>query len=320
MTSEMAQISDPNSNIDEIKLKLLNKKSISKNPKMLDQVLISNTINEYFKAKDIKQREKIFINNIFESKSYLANLFSAYVNIEFGNISGASIYLKKLINIPPRFLALDIQDLTTEVKKQLLKENILKMLVKVWDSEINEHLKNLFFDSLVELEDAEIGELQSGFLGDLLKTKTKFSMDDYRYSISFPNVWFQKINDEDKEQTFLHSFFNSPAFYDIQISEFGIFSVATPSDLIRRNYILSKLSNEWKKYEYYEQEAILSALENPVFRKEIIKMNNFYNIPLFNFKKNVFKENFEHGNYRIYSILKLFELGHEDEEMLSYLL
>lgn len=278
------------------------------------------TIKSYFKAKDINEREKLYLNDVFTNKSYLGILFSAYLNLDHANLSGASLYLKKLTNISPKFLALDIEDLLEPSKRVVLKEIILKILMKIWDSGLNEHVKNLFFESLTVLDDAEIRELQTGFLGDFLKTKSVFSISDYKYSISYANFWISRINDDNTKFDLSHKFFNSPAFYDIEFSEYEIFSYATPSDTKRREYVFSSLKNKWNNLVYYEKEAILSALDNPVFRKELIRIDERFKLPLFNLKKDEHKKNVEQGRYQVYSIFKLLELGLEDEQMLGYLL
>lgn len=279
-----------------------------------------NTFNSYFNAKDINEREKLYLNDVFTNKSYLGILFSAYLNLDHANLSGASFYLKKLTNISPRFLVLDIQDLVELSKRVSLKESILKILNKIWDSNLNEHLKNLFFESLVVLDDVEIRELQTGFLGDFLKSKSNFSLSDYKYSISYANFWISRINEDNTKFDLSHKFFNSPAFYDIEFAEYEIFSYATPSDKKRREYVFSSLKNKWDNLEHYEKEAILSALDNPVFRKELISIDGRFKLPLFNLKKDEHKKNVEQGRYQVYSIFKLLELGLEDEQMLGYLL
>lgn len=318
LSEEIRELVNPAISNLEIKKRYYSK--LGEDPSRKENVLLVKAIRSYFSAKNINEREKIYLNEVFTNKSYLGILFSTYLNLEYGNISGASLYLKKLINISPHFLVLDIEELLEPSKRRAFKDTIIKILIKIWDSSINEHLKNLYFETLSVLEDSEISELQTGFLGGLLKAKSSFSIEDYRYSISFAKFWISRINEENAKVDLVHKFFNSPAFYDIEISEYDIFSLATPSDHVRREYIFNNIKNNWKNLEYYEKEAIFTALENPVFRKELMSVDPIFKVPLFNFKKEEFKNDVSFGRYRVYSIFKLLELGYEDEHMLGYLL
>lgn len=279
-----------------------------------------NKFITYVNAKNIKEKDMIDLKDVYTRPSYLAKLLSAYIDIEHGNILGATQYLKQLISIPSHFLSLEISEYVAIEKRKEFKEVLIDVLTKIWDAPIDENVKNIYFDSLQSLNDADIQEIQDGFFGDLLKTKSNFSLTDYKYSISFAKYWLEKLQDDDLKLKLLREYFLSPAFITISLSEFDIFSLQLPSDEKRRNLVVDKLIGNWDNLNYYEREASFVALENNVLKKVMLEKDKRFLAPLFTLKKNSYKKYYEEGFFQVYYLLKLFEIGHEDKAMLDILL
>ncbi len=326
-------------------LKLISDTDISEAQIVPSLLQLKNTdfnielINKY--KKDIYKKNEgylddfIFLMNLERSKSEIihrdykkyfgknsyADLFiSMIVNIQVGNFRGAEFYISKMLSIPPRYLSIEIDKNVAPKNRDTLKKLILKSLKWVWESGVDEKLKVMFIQSFDTLEDSELSEQISSFLGELFVTNVEFSLADYKYSLSHPGYWFERIKDDSQKENLLIEYFKLPISRKVELVNYGLFKYFYPRDEKDRKAIIEKIVSNWNNATIYEKESILTSLENQVIKKSLVPKSSIFKNPTFNIKKDEYDNLTNKEVYGTYGMIRLLELGYEKKENLGWLL
>ncbi|WP_198295983.1 hypothetical protein [Bacteriovorax sp. Seq25_V] len=256
----------------------------------------------------------------FKKNTYADLFISMMVNIQVGNFSGAEFYISKMLSIPARYMAIEIEKSIDPKEREELKTLLLKSFKWVWESGVDEKLKVMFIQSFESLEDKELSDQIDSFLGELFSTNVDFSLSDYKYSLSHPGYWFERLTDESQKENLLVAYFKLPISKEIEIVNFGLFKYYYPRDEKDRDRLTTKIVTSWNNVTLYERESILTSLENQVIKKALVQKSSQFKNPTFNIKKDEYDKLTNKDGYGIYGIIKLLELGYENSDNLGWLL
>jgi hypothetical protein len=283
--------------------------------------------NNYFKLfNDIRKTsndgDKLVkpIYDQMKQKSYLDLILRLFFSIEVKNKKLVNSTLSELIKIPASYLTLDIENKIQFKDRKNFSKLYITYLGKLWDFQCDESLKKMFMQGQMDIGDELIQKEVGSLLGDFFVDLVKFDKKDYMYGISYPTYWLKKVEGDFSKNQFLQSYFQTPAKYKILPSEYGIIKYYFPKESKLRDRITKTIKSDFDKFENYEIEATLKAIENQAFKKYLGNIYSPFKKPTFTIKKNIYLAGLRQNKFGFYGFFELMKLGYEDKLFLWWLL
>lgn len=298
------------------KKKILKSKNI-KNDYEVFKDLVANIKKEQ-KYSEVKKELKKINKIENELLSKVSNLALA---LKINNLGWSNQIVKSLLKINQYDLMINpIRQQENEEEFVGLLENLLnEYLEKSKDMLKTQMLANLFYH-YGQSNNYKVLQNRFNSLWPLLEVREIIKKT--MFAGEFFNFWYIHLlnrTSDNNLRTLMRGMLDVETIGNAAISQFWVFIYYYPGDPELRRVISHKLYKAWESKNIKDQLLVLKTLNNGILKRDLAKLNNYFDKPLFQINREFFKNNLSNPALTEYSLYKLTILGDTKLENLKEL-
>ena len=254
--------------------------------------------------KELKKVENIK-NNLLRRLSHLA------LALNVNNLGWGNQVVKKILKINEYDLMLN------PIRQQKNEEEfvvLLEILLKEYSEKSKDILKaqmlaNLFYH-YGQSNSYKVLVNRFNSLWPLLEVREIIKKT--MFAGEFFNFWYIHLlnrTSDNNLRALMRGMLDNDTIERADISQFWVFDYYYPGDPKLRNIITQKLYKAWESKSIKDQLIILKVLNNGILKRDLAKLNNYFDKPLFQIKREFFKNNLSNPILTEYSLFNLTILG-----------
>ncbi len=204
-------------------------------------------------------------------------------------------------------------------KKAIYAKYINRVFEIVNESSIEEVYKLMFFKKFTHISKGDSRLKLTQLLNQTFGAVLEFDINSYKYGVKLAPFWSQELDNYKVKQDLIFKYFSSPAVESFNSYNNLIFEYGLPNVGKLRQKLIDQVISNYKKYNFDEMMALISALKNPVFKRELVKKDKSFERPVFSIERAYLNSQLEESP-NSWVAFQLLYLGQRDELIIKNLM
>lgn len=212
-----------------------------------------------------------------------------------------------------------INENVSSVSREKYARYINRIFLLVNESSIDEFYKLMFFKKFTHISEGDSRLKLTQLLNQTFGATLEFDINSYKYGIKMAPFWVQELDNFNEKKRLVERYFETPAISDLSAYHGLLFEYNLPKVGSQRDKIIDKIAKEFKSYDYNKMISLISGLRNPVFKKELVKRDQFFARPIFSIERRFLNKKISEkkSSWLAYQLLYL---GQRNENIIKNLM
>ncbi|AYF43504.1 hypothetical protein BALOs_0492 [Halobacteriovorax sp. BALOs_7] len=187
------------------------------------------------------------------------------------------------------------------------------------ESSIDEFYKLMFFKKFTHISTGDSRLKLTQLLNQTFGATLEFDITSYKYGVKMTPFWVQELENFNEKKRLVERFFATPAVKELSDYNGLLFEYNLPKVGSGRDKIIDKIASEYKDYNFDKMMSLISGLRNPVFKKELVKRDKYFERPIFSIERTFLNKKLREkkSSWLAYQLLYL---GQRNEEIIKNLM
>ncbi|MFG1485867.1 hypothetical protein [Halobacteriovorax sp. RZ-2] len=277
-------------------------------------------VEELEKALKIKFNSKNIAHQKFLKKLERSNFHQLVLEIVIASSLNKGEWLTGVI--------IDLLKRNIELYPVWINDNIPKQvraryeaaLMRVFDivnsSSIDEVYKLMLFKKFTHISTGDSRLKLTQLLNQTFGSALEFDLSSYKFGIKLAPFWVQELDDFKMKQKLVERYFNTPAMQGFDDYGIILFEYNIPNIGKKRDDLINKVATSYKSYNFEKMMALMVGLRNPVFKRELVKKDSFFERPIFSIERTYLANRLSEKNSS-WIAFHLLYLGQRDENIIK---
>ncbi|WP_412471706.1 hypothetical protein [Halobacteriovorax sp. RT-1-4] len=193
-------------------------------------------------------------------------------------------------------------------------------LIRIFDiinnSSIDEVYKLMLFKKFTHISSGDSRLKLSQLLNQTFGSTLEFDLSSYKFGIKLAPFWVQELEDFKLKQRLVERYFNTPAIQGFDDYGNILFEYNIPNIGKKRDDLIEKVASSYQSYNFEKMMSLIVGLRNPVFKRELVKKDKFFERPIFSIERTYLAEKLNEKNSS-WIAFHLLYLGQRDENIIK---
>ncbi len=132
------------------------------------------------------------------------------------------------------------------------------------------------------------------------------------FANKFFDFWYIHLlnrTSDNNLRTLMRTMLSHDILIKAEVSQFWLFKHYYPGDPKLREVITQKLMRTWESKNSEGQLLVLSVMENSILKRDMAKLDNYFDKPLFQIKRDYYKKSLKNKKLSEFAVYQLTNLG-----------